>query len=186
MSNENTLEKKPENQSESIPENQPGRGPENRLQIYRKRYIPAECVLLKDDVIVEQNDEFILTTWHTLRPKAQFDHGSSCYMLKEGLKISKFYRPDNSLLFWYCDIVDYELDTARNILTVTDLLADVTLYPDGHMKVLDLDELAEALERGLITQEQMTAGLRRLHHLLSLVYRDKFDRLQAILNDRNL
>ena len=50
------------------------------------------------------------------------------------------------------------------------------------MKVVDLDELAEAMERNLITKEQMTSCLRSLDHLLSLIYRDKFDKLLARLN----
>jgi hypothetical protein len=159
---------------------------EQTLHLYRKRYIPAECIPLKDDVIVEQNEDFILTTWHTINPKTAFDHGSSCYLLKEGMKISKFYRPDNSLLYWYCDIVDYEFNDARDTLTITDLLADVVLYPDGSMKILDLDELAEALDKNLITKKQMIAALYRLDHLLSIIYRDKFDRLRTLLNERGL
>ena len=35
----------------------------NELQIYRKRLIPEECILLKDDIIVEQNEDYILTKW---------------------------------------------------------------------------------------------------------------------------
>lgn len=161
-------------------------GKDTELQLYRKRYIPAQCIPLKDDVIVEQTEDHILTTWQTINPKTAFDHGSSCYLLKDGLKISKFYRPDGSLLYWYCDIVEYERNEAENMLIVIDLLADVIIYPDGRTKVVDLDELADALENGLITQKQMTASLRQLDHLLSLLYRDKFDRLQAILNDRGL
>lgn len=65
-------------------------------------------------------------------------------------------------------------------------MADVILYPDNHVEVVDLDELAEALERGLITKEQMTVCLRNLNHLLSMIYRDKFDRIQARLNSLNL
>ncbi len=159
---------------------------EKPLKLYRKRYIPNQCIPLEDDVIVEQNDEFILTTWKTINPKTTFDHGSSCYLLKEGLKVSKFYRPDGSLLYWYCDIVNFEWTEAENALTVVDLLADVILYPDGRVKVMDLDELAEALERELITPKQLTAALRQLDYLLCMIDRDKFDRLQAILNDRNL
>ncbi len=157
-----------------------------QLQLYRKRYIPAECIPLKNDIIVEQNEDFILTTWKTLNPKTTFDHGSSCYLLKEGLKVSKFYRPDGTLLYWYCDIVNFEYNETENILTVVDLLADVVIHPDGRVKVMDLDELAEALEKGLITQAQLTAGLRQLNYLLTMIDRDKFDRLQSILNDRNL
>ncbi len=150
--------------------------------LYRKRIIPPETVLLKDDVIVEQNDEFIITKWNTLNPKTEFSHGCSCYFLREGLKVSKMYRPDGSLLRWYCDIVEFEADEENHSLIVTDLLADVVLYPDGRMEVADLDELAEAMERDLITKEQMTSCLRSLNHLLSMIYRDKFDRLQSRLD----
>lgn len=159
---------------------------DRQLQLYRKRYIPAECIPLKNDIIVEQNEDFILTTWKTINPKTTFDHGSSCYLLKEGLKVSKFYRPDGTLLYWYCDIVNFEYNENENILTVVDLLADVVIYPDGRVQVMDLDELAEALEKNLITQAQLTAGLRQLNYLLTMIDRDKFDRLQSILNDKNL
>ena len=156
------------------------------LKLYRKRYIPAGCIPLKDDVIIEQTDDYILTTWHTINPKTTFDHGSSCYLLKDGVKISKFYKPDGSLLYWYCDIVEYAFNESGDSLTVTDLLADVIIYPDGRTKVVDLDELADALEQELITQDQATACLRQLNNLLSLLYRDKFDRFQAILNQKGL
>ena len=129
----------------------------NELQIYRKRLIPEECILLKDDIIVEQNEDYILTKWKTLNPKTTFSHGCSCYYLKE----------DNSLI-------------------VTDLLADIILYPDGRMHVVDLDELAEALEKGLITQAQMSACLRQLNNLITIIYRDKFDRLQNPLDRSGL
>lgn len=155
-------------------------------KLYRRRLIPAECLLLKDDIIVEQNDEVLITKWKTIRPKPDFSHGCSCYFLQEGIKVSKIYRSDGSLVYWYCDIVDYDYDADSQSLTVIDLLADVILYPEGRMEVVDLDELAEAMERELITKEQMTTCLRNLNHLLSMIYRDKFDRLQARLNSLGL
>lgn len=158
----------------------------NTLQLYRKRLIPAECLLLKDDIIVEANDEVVITKWTTLNPKTTFDHGCSCYFLKEGYKVSKFYRADNTLLYWYCDIVDYEYSPEQNSLIVTDLLADVVVYPDGRVKVMDLDELAEALDKGIISTELLSACLRRLHELLSIIDRDKFDRLQTELDKLGL
>ena len=155
-------------------------------KLYRRRLIPSECILLKDDIILEQNDEFIITKWNTIHPKPDFSHGCSCYFLREGIKVSKIYREDGSLVYWYCDIVDFSFDEATETLTVTDLLADVILYPEGRMEVVDLDELAEAMERELITKEQMTTCLRNLNHLLSMIYRDKFDRLQARLDKLGL
>lgn len=158
----------------------------NIKTLYRKRIIPPETIVLKDDIIVEQNDEYIITKWNTLNPKTEFSHGCSCYFLQDGIKVSKMYRPDGSLLRWYCDIVDFNVNENEESLIVTDLLADVIIYPDGRMEVADLDELAEAMERELITKEQMTSCLRSLDHLLSLIYRDKFDRLQTRLDSLGL
>lgn len=158
----------------------------NISRIYRKRIIPSECILLKDDIIVMQNDEVVVTRWNTLNPKTTFSHGCSCFFLAEGIKVSKIYRSDNTLLYWYCDIGEYSFDPEMEALTFTDLLADVIVHPEGTVEVTDLDELAEALERDLITKEQMTACLRNLNHLLSMIYRDKFDRLQARLNSLGL
>ncbi len=156
------------------------------LQIYRKRIIPSEYILLKDDEIVEQNEDVILTSWKTLKPKSEFDHGSSCYYLNQGIKVSKFYRADGSLLYWYCDIVEYQWSQDRQSLIVTDLLADVVLYPSGRLKVMDLDELADAMDQGLITGEQMSRCLHQLSDLLLTIDRDKFDRFQACLNEKGL
>ena len=155
-------------------------------KIYRRRIIPAECILLKDDIIVVQDEEAIITKWNTLNPKTSFSHGCSCYFLSKGIKVSKMYRDDGTLLRWYCDIVDYTWKPEENALIVTDLLADVIISSEGSIKVVDLDELAEALEGNLITKEQTASCLRSLSHLLSLIYRDKFDRLQARLDSLGL
>lgn len=151
----------------------------NDLKIYRKRMIPDECVLLKDDIILNRTDDLIVTKWNTLKPRRDFHHGYSCYFLKHGFKISKFYREDNSLLYWYCDIVDYTYQDADNALIVTDLLVDVVVYPDGYVKVLDLNELAIALEKNLCEPQIITQALRKLDSLLNLIYDDKFDMLSA-------
>lgn len=158
----------------------------NKLKLYRKRIIPTECFLLEDDVIVEQTEDRIITKWNTIRPKADFDHGTSCYFLQDGVKISKFYRSDGELLYWYCDIVQYDFSEDGSSLTVTDLLADVIIYPSGRFKVVDLDELADAKEQGLITDEQLINCLRQLNNLLSIIARDKFDKYQACLDQKGL
>ena len=154
----------------------------NNLQLFRRRLIPDECILLKDDLIVFASDDYIITTWTTLNPKISFHHGCSCYFLKEGFKLSKFYREDGSLLYWYCDIVEYQWNKDHTALTSIDLLADVIIYPDGTSKVVDLDELADACERDIITPAQLLKSLRQLDSFLSYIYQDKFDLLQSILD----
>ena len=71
-------------------------------------------------------------------------------------------------MYWYCDIVDYDFQEDTNSLIVTDLLADVVVYPDGFTKVLDLDELALAAERQLCDSSKIT-GWMRLSRSLALM-----------------
>lgn len=151
--------------------------------LYRKRLIPEECVLLKDDIILQCNEDFILTKWSALKPKKDLHHGYSCYFLKEGYKVSKFYREDNTLLYWYCDIVDYEYKEKENSLIVTDLLADVLVYPDGFVKVVDIDEMVICLNDNRITLEQLKHSLTQLDRLLQIIYADKFDTLTRYISD---
>lgn len=149
------------------------------LKIYRKRMIPDECTLLRDDIILERTDDTVITKWNTLKPRRDFHHGYSCYFLKLGYKISKFYREDNTFLYWYCDIVDYSYQEREDALIVTDLLADVVIYPDGYLKVLDVNELAIALEKHLCDPQVIIQALRKLDALLNLIYDDKFDTLSS-------
>ncbi len=145
--------------------------------LYRKRLIPLECVPLKDDEILNWDENIILTKWNALKPKKDLHHGYSCYFLKEGYKVSKFYTADNSLLYWYCDIVDFEKSTEEDALIVTDLLADVIIYPDGFVKVVDIDEMVTCLDEDLISLEQLKHSLTQLDKLLKIIYADKFDTL---------
>ena len=142
--------------------------------LYRQRLIPKECVLLKDDIILECNEDLILTKWNALKPKKDLHHGYSCYFLKEGFKISKFYRADNSLLYWYCEIVDYTYREDDNALVVTDLLADVIIYPDGFVKVVDIDEMVTCLDSGDISVGQLKTSLTNLDRLLQIIYGNRF------------
>lgn len=150
-------------------------------ELYRKRLIPEQNIPLKDDTILFSSDEIIVTKWNTINPKTEFNHGTSCYFFNEGIKVSKFYRADNSLLYWYCDIVEYEYNESLNRLTVVDLLADVIIYPDKTVKVVDLDEMADALGQGLISSELLQLGLYRLNELLARIYNGTFADMQDIL-----
>ena len=66
--------------------------------LYRKRLIPEECILLKDDELLYRDEKKIITRWNTLRPKKDLHHGFSCYFLDKGIKVSKFYKADGSLM----------------------------------------------------------------------------------------
>ena len=154
------------------------------VRLYRKRIIPSECIALDDDIILYRDREVIITKWHTIRPKKTLSHGYSCYFLERGYKVSKFYDHDGNLISWYCDIVSQTYDPEENAYVFTDLLADVIVYPDGSVRVVDLDELAQAFHDHLITAEEMEVTLRHLDKLLSLIYKGAFDKLQKYINDQ--
>lgn len=154
----------------------------SELKLYRKRYIPMETILLKDDIIVSHTEDTLITTWKTLNPKSAFSHGASCHFLKEGFKLSKFYKHDDSLLYYYCDIMEFIYSPEESSLTAVDLLADVVIYPDGTVKVLDLDELADAYKQSLITETQLTDALYKLNHLLQIIQSGRFDSYAEKLN----
>lgn len=149
--------------------------------LYRKRIIPDECVLLKDDIILSCDEEHIITSWQALHPKKDLHHGSSCYFLKEGFKVSKFCRQSGELLYWYCDIVEFHYHPDDNSLIVTDLLADVIIYPDGFVRVVDLDELVTALDSRSISLDTLKQSLLRLDKLLQIIYSGNFDKLKAYI-----
>ncbi|MCM1386560.1 MAG: DUF402 domain-containing protein [Bacillus sp. (in: Bacteria)] len=151
--------------------------------LYRKRIIPEECILLKDDKILHQDKQIIITGWDTLKPKKDLHHGYSCYFLNEGYKVSKFYREDNSLLFWYCDIVEHDYKPDTNTYIFTDLLADVIVYPDGFVKVVDIDELVTALNENLISEDTLKKSLLCLSSLLEIIYSGNFHTLQKPIED---
>lgn len=152
--------------------------------LYRKRLIPDECVLLEDDVVIYMDSEIIVTKWKTIRPKPQLDHGYSCYFLKKNFKVSKFLLPDDSLLYWYCDIMDHTYDNEGDEYVFRDLLADVIVYPDGFVKVVDLDEFEEALDKELLTGDEVKKALRSLDSLLRIIYDGKFSELQNEIESR--
>ena len=158
--------------------------PMEGLRLYRKRIIPEECVFLKDDVILHRDNDVIITRWNTLHPKKTLSHGYSCYFLERGFKVSKFYDHDDRLISWYCDIIKTEKTTEEGIDTYifTDLLADVVVYPDGRVRVVDLDELADAQRDRLITPDELQAALRHLDRLLTIIYKGAFDSLQKYIN----
>lgn len=80
------------------------------------------------------------------------------------------------------DIVTHSYDEATDTYVFTDLLADVLVYPDGFIKVVDLDELSEANETGLLSLENLHKALRTTNALLTEIYAGRFEVFTAPIN----
>ena len=132
--------------------------------LYRKRFIPEEVVPLKDDEILFADETKIITKWKTLKPRPDFAWGISCYDLQNSYKISRFLDHNNHLVYYYCDIIEWE--KTEDGYLFSDLLADVIIYPNGVVRVVDLAEIADALDEKKITEAQAKKALRILDQLL--------------------
>lgn len=144
------------------------------IKLYRRRYIPDELIYLKDDEIIFIDSEKIITSWQVLKPRKDFSHGASCYFIKEGFKISKFLNDEGKIVYWYCDIIDTEISEDGLVYTFNDLLADVIVYENGFVKVLDIDELGVALKKGIIDTDIIIKATERLAKLLDIIYSGSF------------
>ncbi|MDO4521689.1 MAG: DUF402 domain-containing protein [Eubacteriales bacterium] len=151
--------------------------------LYRKRLIPDECVLLDKDEFIYRDDRLLITSWNTLHPKKELARGLSAFFWDKGIKISKFYDHEDRLICWYCDIITHTYDPDTDTYIMTDLLADVLIYPDHTIHVVDLDELADARSQNMISEELLLTALHRLNELLQLIYRGDFPTLCKYIED---
>lgn len=142
--------------------------------LYRKRYIPLEIKSLNDDEILLVTDDVVVTKWNTFKPKKEFSKGVSYTFLNEGYKISKFMKDNGETVYYYCDIINSEYQKEKNTWIFTDLLVDVKIYPSGFVEVVDVGEVAEALDSGLINEETVKELLVKLDKLLEIVYSGKW------------
>lgn len=145
--------------------------------LYRKRYIPLEIKSLNDDEILFADDEVIVTRWNTFKPKKEFSKGISYTFMDKGYKISKFMNDSGETVYYYCDIINSEYQKDKNTWIFTDLLVDVKIYPSGFVEVVDVGEVAEALDMGLINEDTVKELLVKLDSLLEIVYSGKWKEL---------
>ena len=150
------------------------------IEIYRKRYMPDELLRLKDDKILLVDDEKVITKWKSLKPRPDFSHGLSCYFLHKNYKISKFFDRDGNLVYHYCDIVRAEITQKKYVFN--DLLVDILVYPNGDIKILDLDELAAAYDTRLISGADLFCALTTLDGLLKIIYAGDFEKVVKVLD----
>lgn len=81
-----------------------------------------------------------------------------------GIQVCRYTRHVGEDWFdWYIDIVEASRDDA--VWVATDLCADVLLREGQAYRVVDLDELVQAVSSGQMSPEQCNHALRSLQHL---------------------
>lgn len=155
------------------------------VELYRKRHIPEECVLLKHDRILHLDDTTLVTAWNVLKPRSDFASGISLFDFEKHWKITRVAKADGSLYHWYCDIMKMHItddkENNRSTYLMEDLLIDIVIEADGSVHVLDLDEAADAFERGLINGSDLTLALNAADTLLRIIRNGEFAEYQKIV-----
>lgn len=155
----------------------------NQMKLFRRRFLPDELTELKDDKILSSSEKVLITSWNVLKPRNDIANGISAYFMELGIKVSKIYNADGELVYWYCDIIEPQIDKEKQTYVFHDLLIDVLIYPDGYTKVVDMDEFADMVEQGILSQELSLKTLRRTDYLLQLIYSGRFTELTDCIED---
>ena len=147
------------------------------MKLYRKRFIPDEIIDISKDEVLKATDDLIITKWLPIHPRGDIFSGMSWAYFKDGYKISKFFDKDGNLLYYYCDIIDYDYDKEKNSYTFIDLLVDIKYYPDGKIEFLDFDELQKAFDEKMIDGRMLLKAISTLNKVADMIYDGEFEKL---------
>lgn len=145
-----------------------------QIRLFRRRYLPDETIELKDDKVLSLSENMIITKWDVLKPRNDIAEGYSAYFLDQGVKLSKVLDASGELVYWYCDIIKPVIDKIAGTYTFHDLLIDVLIYPDGSVRVVDLDEFADMMEQNTLDSTVCLEALRATDALLKKIYSGNF------------
>jgi hypothetical protein len=99
------------------------------------------------------------------------------YLVKRGLGIIEniHYPPPDDRWKWYIHLADIFYDSSRECWIMKDLFTDILVGDDNRTcRVVDLDDLAEALDLGLLTPAQASDVLRRTDLTLAAIAKAAF------------
>jgi GrpB-like predicted nucleotidyltransferase (UPF0157 family)/protein associated with RNAse G/E len=140
---------------------------------------------------LEMYDELIFKSERVIVGKSQVSSAHSIRfegrtVLKAGFPITYFElmgkwfsvlkvrNLQGELMGYYCDIVAPPRLLEDGTVEVTDLFLDLWVSPSLRYRVLDEEELEEALKKGWITGEQCKAAKRELQKLVRMVEHGRF------------
>jgi len=90
-----------------------------------------------------------------------------CYLPDgENWQVYTLYDDSGRVIEWYFDITRVNALDENGDPYCDDMYLDAALMPGGQIKILDEDELRDALERGEITQDEYETAYRVLNELI--------------------
>jgi galactokinase/mevalonate kinase-like predicted kinase len=89
------------------------------------------------------------------------------YMVDKGYTLSKVFNKEGEFMYYYCDIMKMK-QVGKWRYVMVDLLLDLIVYADGSYDVLDIDEFANAIDKGELKRNRQVYALRILHEMIQL------------------
>lgn len=157
-------------------------------------YSEWKCILKKDLQIVKVDTEEFkghigrLEILEVSEPQVWKFHGEDITVCEKGLKwlsilpgedyycITAMLDAQEQVLLWYIDMIAGQ-GVEDEVPYFDDLYLDLVVYPDGTVKVDDMDELEEALEQKDITDGQFYLAVETAKRLQEGLLSD-MDRFQ--------
>ncbi len=155
------------------------------MKIFKQKFIPEKIYDISDDEVIFFNNEFMITSWEATNSEMGVKKALSLTSFSNGYQISKKFNKENEFMYWYCDIVKAWHDREKNEIWIQDLIADVILFPDKALQVIDLPELVEARKNGLITEVLFQECHKSILSLVSSVIHGNFPPQQNLPKNKS-
>ena len=104
------------------------------------------AVKVKEKLIVDMNGNDVVVLDDNFRWLEVYPDNN------KNVALSIIINNKNEILQWYFDIAKNTDFTEKGVPYIDDLYLDVVMYPSGKIKIIDQDELQEALDCGDITK----------------------------------
>jgi GrpB-like predicted nucleotidyltransferase (UPF0157 family)/protein associated with RNAse G/E len=160
------------------------------------RYVrlPAQVMEMYDDLVYRSNKVIVGKSKITSSHSIVFDGKSVLSagfpivyfeLIGKWFNIVKIRNMQGRHTGYYCDVTTPPKLLEDGSVELTDLFLDLWVSPDLRYKVLDEDELEEALEKGWIEKQLYDRAKKELRKLVTLVERGRFPpKLVRQLEDR--
>ncbi|GEM_PF-137659 len=100
--------------------------------------------------------------------------------------VTTMFDPDGNVVQWYIDICRQHGVDAEGIPWFEDLYLDVVASPAGTVRLLDADELEDALRAGIVSPHEYAAAWREARRLLAAIEQRSFPLLALSMLHRAL
>lgn len=123
-------------------------------KLLKHKLVPPSSEDISGDEVLYFDLDFLVTRWKPAKSNMNIGAAVSLLCVKSGVQISKKYNREGKFVYYYCDMVKTHWDPETETFEVTDLIADLIVFPDSELRLIDLEEFQEAYQSKVIDTEE--------------------------------